>query len=614
MRYIVTLSVLFFVCQLTYGQAFAGMPSIFSDNMVLQQKTTVPFWGKSKIDGKIKITAAWGQKAEGKAEKDKPWSLKLKTPKAGGPYEVKVQIGDSVLVYKNVLVGEVWLCSGQSNMEMPLEGWPPKDTIRTSYQSIKNSENPNIRLFTVTRSFADKRQDNCSGSWLPCNPANSAKFSATAYFFGKKLNEELKIPVGLIHTSWGGTAVESWISSDYLKEMSAYKPIIDKLGDSEKEIAELQKWLAAHQVIDLNGKPEETKWLGLEFEDADCAKPDYNDSAWPEMKLPTAWERTELGDFDGTVWFRKKIEIPDEWLGKELVLELGPIDDMDRAYVNGVKAGAGEQGGLWQVDRIYDIPKDAVTAKNVVVAVRVVDNQGGGGIYGVAEKLNIHPKGSAEKINISGAWKYLPVAEYKGNKFYVLGAKGEEFLKRPKLTVGLSAYTPTALFNAMINPVLPYGIKGAIWYQGEANTDKPHLYSDLLKMMITNWRAEWKRGDFPFYFAQIAPWNYGEATKSQKLREAQLKTMQFKNTGMAVTLDIGNPENIHPDNKSDVGARLAFWALAKDYGKKIPFSGPVVKTIKINGNKIELTFDHAVRGLVIKPIKEKKQFYDCRKR
>lgn len=608
MRRIAALLIVFIVTQISFGQGFAGMPAIFTDNMVLQQKTAVPFWGVGKAAGELKITAGWGQSAKVKTEKDKPWSVKLKTPKAGGPYTVKIQLGDSAYTFKNVLIGEVWVCSGQSNMEMPLEGWPPKDTIKNSYQTIKNSTDKNIRLFTVTRTYSEKKENNCSGSWVECNPENAAKFSATAYYFGKKLSGDLKIPVGLIHTSWGGTPIESWISADYLKEMSDYKPVIEKLGESRAEIEKMNSWLLAHPVIDVSAKPEDTKWEGLEFNDSICAKADHNDSAWPEMKLPTSWEAAALGNFDGVVWFRKKIEIPDAWLAKELVLELGPIDDMDRAYVNGVLAGAGEKGGLWQVDRIYNIPKEAVTGKSVTIAVRVVDNQGGGGIYGLVEKLNIHPKGSDEKVNISGIWKYLPVAEYKANKFYMFDAKTEEFLKRPKLSVNLSAYTPTSLYNAMINPLIPYGIKGAIWYQGESNTDKPHLYSGFMKMMITNWRNDWKQGDFPFYYVQIAPYNYSAATKSQKLRHAQMQTLAVKNTGMAVTLDIGNPANIHPDNKTDVGERLALWALAKDYGKKIPYSGPLYKNMKVKAETAELSFNNADKGLVLKPLNGKFNF------
>jgi sialate O-acetylesterase len=605
---VVATLLVFIVTAAAYGQGFAGMPSIFSDNMILQQKTGAPFWGKSKVDGELKITASWGAEAKTKVVKGEAWMVKLKTPKAGGPYEVKIKIGDSSYAFKNVLIGEVWVCSGQSNMEMPLEGWQPKDTIRGGFMTIQNSANPNIRLFSVTRTFSNKRQENCPGVWAECAPATVAKFSATAYYFGKKLYDELKIPVGLIHTSWGGTAVESWISADYLKEMSAYKPVIDKLGDCDKEIEKQTAWLNEHKTIDESAKTGNDKWENLEFEDADCSKADYNDAAWPEMKLPAAWESRELGDYDGVVWFRKKVEIPEAWKNKDLVLELGPIDDMDRSYVNGVLAGASEKEGLWQIDRIYNIPKEAVTGTTLVIAVRVLDNQGGGGIYGLEEKLKVHPKESDEKITLAGNWKYLPVAEYKSGKFFVFGAKGEAFLKRPKMSVGLSAYTPTSLFNAMINPLIPFGIKGAIWYQGEANTGNPQVYSDLLKMMVANWRKEWKQGDFPFYYVQIAPFNYGEGTKSQLLREAQFNTMPFKNTGMAVTLDIGNPVNIHPDNKIDVGQRLARWALAKDYGKKIPFSGPVYKSMKITGDKIELSFAYAEKGLQLKPADGKNNF------
>ncbi|MDZ7265479.1 MAG: sialate O-acetylesterase, partial [candidate division KSB1 bacterium] len=227
--------------------------------------------------------------------------------------------------------------------------------------------------------------------------------------------------------------------------------------------------------------------------------------------------------------------------------------------------------------------------------------QGGGGIYGSKEKLKIHPLDSGENISLSGTWTYLALAEYLAGKFYVFGAKGEEYFSRPKLPIDLSAYTPTALYNAMIHPLIPYAIKGAIWYQGESNAGQPEQYQRLFPLMIQNWRADWQRGDFPFYYVQIAPYNYGDATPSQKLREAQFLTLLTPKTGMAVTLDIGNPNNIHPANKKDVGERLARWALAKDYGKKVVYSGPIYQSMKVKNDKIFLSFKNADGGLVLKP-------------
>lgn len=573
------------------------MPAIFSDNMVLQQKSFVPIWGKAKPNTKVKIETTWKQFAETKVNEDGNWVVKIKTPKAGGPYEMKIVLDDTSIVYKNVLIGEVWLCSGQSNMEMPLEGWPPRDTIFGSAQEIKNAENPNIRFFTVTRAISNKPEFNCEGTWVESNSETAARFSATAYFFGKKLYNELKVPIGLIHSSWGGTPVEAWTSKKYISQVDVYKQIVEQLDKSKDEISKLKEWLNTKPVIDVRMKEE--KWKGLDFQDSMCQNIDFNDSNWRQMTLPTNWERTELGNFDGVVWFRKKIEIPESWINKELILELGPIDDMDVTYVNGIKVGGYEAEGYWQIDRIYTISADLVKDKYLTIAVRVIDTQGGGGIWGAKEKMKIYPKDSNEIISLAGNWNYLPVAEYSGGKFYVFGALNEEFYNRPKLSVDLSSNTPSALYNAMIAPLIPYKIKGVIWYQGESNTGNPELYKTTFPLMIKNWREDWGQ-NFSFYYVQIAPYNYGEQTPSQKLREAQLKTLSVPKTGMAVTLDIGNPQNIHPGNKKDVGERLALWALAKDYNKKVVYSGPIYKSMKTVKDRIELTFDYVDGGLVIK--------------
>ncbi|MDZ7262907.1 MAG: glycosyl hydrolase family 2, partial [candidate division KSB1 bacterium] len=438
------------------------------------------------------------------------------------------------------------------------------------------------------------------GQWQPSTPQTAAKFSATAFYFGRKLQEELQVPIGLIHTSWGGTPIQAWMSKRYLAQLEEYKAILKTLDEAGPELAKLQDWLNRHPTIDVSQKEAEDKWQNLDFQDAACASPEFDDSPWPTMTLPTTWERTEVGNFDGALWFRKKIELPESWLNKDLVLELGPIDDMDVTFVNGHKVGGYEIDGHWQTDRIYLVPKEVVQQKMMTLAVRVIDTRGGGGIWGQPEKLKIHPQGSDESLGLVGSWNYLPVAEYRGGKFYVFGAKGQEYLSRPKLPLDLSAYTPTALYNAMIKPLCPYAIRGVIWYQGESNTNQPELYKTLFPMMIQNWREDWNQGDFSFYYVQLAPYNYGATTQSQKLREAQLVTLSTPKTGMVVTLDIGNPNNIHPSNKKDVGERLARWALAKDYGKKVVYSGPLYKGLKMVKEKIILSFDYTNGGLILK--------------
>ena len=605
---LILFSLLFCIVLNLQAQTKIELPSIFSDNMVLQQKSDVNFWGKAEANLNITLTGSWGEQIKSEVKSDGTFALKLKTPKAGGPYTVSLQIGNNTITYRNVLIGEVWICSGQSNMEMPLMGWPPASLIDGSDEAIKNANNDNIRLFTVTRAISVKKENNCTGNWDLMTSTTAANFSATAFFFGTKLYNELKVPIGLIHTSWGGTPAEAWTDPDHLQQLGDFNTIIEDVKNSETEYAEYTKWLNAHRIIDVRNTNIETRWQNLNCDDDSVSNVDFDDSNWKIMKLPGGWEASEVGTFDGIIWFRKKILIPDNWINQDLVLNLGPIDDCDRTFVNGKFVGAYEKDGFWQTDRIYNVAKELVQSNELVIAVRVTDTQGGGGLWGVPEKLNLQLESTKETVSLVGEWKYLPVAEYREQKFYVFGVDKNNFYDKPKLKFELSPYSPTTLYNAMINPLVPYNIKGAIWYQGEANTGNPKQYQKLFPMMIQSWRDSWQLGDFPFYYVQIAPYNYGSQTFSELLREAQFKSLSVKNSGMVVTLDIGNPNDIHPSNKKDVGERLAFWALAKIYNKKIDYSGPVYKSMKVEKDKIKLTFDFAKSGLVLKELNGENNF------
>ncbi len=587
------------------------LPAFFSDNMVLQQKSAVNFWGKGNPGSEVTVNTGWGGTAKTTVNPDSSWKLSIKTVKAGGPYVVNILSDSTYIVYKNVMLGEVWLCSGQSNMEEPLQGWPPQNPIKNSAEEIKNANYPDIRLFTVARAVSTTPEFNCTGSWSECSPHTAATFSAVAYFFGRKLYKELDVPIGLIVSSWGGTKIQPWISARYLDSLSAYKQVIDKFPEAEKEITRQKDWIFKHRVIDVSGKSPENQWKNLDFGDGNCAKPDFDDSKWHTMKLPTYWESTEVGTFDGAVWFRKKIDIPQSWVKKDLVLELGPVDDMDMSYVNGTLVGAVQEAGFYDKPRIYNVPADIVKGTVLTIAVRVLDIMGGGGIWGNNVKMRIHPKGSDDNIALSGEWKYLPVAELLDGKFYVYNIKDMEFYSRPKTTMDLGPNTPTMLYNGMIAPLIPYSIKGTIWYQGESNSDEPQDYNNyhmLFSMMINNWRADWGEGNFPFYFVQIAPWSYGDNSKSYVVRNAQFETLSVPNTGIAVTLDIASLATIHPPDKQDTGKRLALWALAKDYNKDVFYSGPLYKSMEIKGGRIILSFEHAGKGLVMKDINGKTNF------
>jgi sialate O-acetylesterase len=592
---------------LTQSSSFRLAP-IFTDNMVLQQQSNVPIWGKGIPGTDLVLRTSWGEEWNAKINSDGKWSIKLPTPKAGGPFQISFRHQESVTILRNVLIGEVWLCSGQSNMEMPLEGWPPSDTISNSSVEIEQALYPSIRIFSVRRACEASPSDVCVGNWQECSPIDVRSFSATAFFFGKMLYSTLKVPIGLINSSYGGTPIEAWMSKEALNTFSEFAESLKKLDENKDSLQLLNQWITQHPNINILERNPQHKWTGLNFQDESCADKNYNDNTWNEIKLPNLWERSSLGEFDGAVWLRKQITIPSAWIGKDLTILLGPIDDMDETFINGKNIGNHLGDGFWKVDRVYKIPGAIVQDSLLQIAVRVIDTQGGGGIWGDERDFYIYQDINSTRISLAGNWKYLPVAEYRANTFYVFGAAGNEFNNRPKLTIEFGSGTPTSLFNGMINPLVPFTIKGVIWYQGENNASNGSLYKKLFPAMINDWRRVFSCGDFSFYFVQLAPFDYGTQTQSQLLREAQLRTLSVKNTGMAVILDIGNPKNIHPTNKQDVGKRLALWALAKTYGKKVVYSGPIYQSMKNEKNKIVLSFQLAENGLMLKNLEKGNKF------
>jgi sialate O-acetylesterase len=576
------------------------LPSLICDNMVLQQKATVKLWGKAKAGQIINVNASWKASVKATTDVNGNWMATIQTPAAGGPYTINISAPDKSLTIQNVLIGEVWFCSGQSNMEMPMAGWPPNDTILGSAREIAAANNNKIRLFNVLRGVSFSPEENCTGKWEVCSPSTVSTFSATAYFFGKKLYQHLQVPIGLIESAWGGTPVESWISAKSLRDAGEFVDVLNKMEESKPMQKEFMTWLTNHEKVTVSNN----QFKNLDFKDAACASKDFDDSQWSEMKLPQKWEESSIGEFDGVVWYRKKVTIPAEMQGKDLVLSLGPIDDIDRTYVNGNFAGGLEELGYWQAVRKFKVPASAVGSNEVCVAIRVIDTQGGGGLWGKDDQVFLAVKDDeTQKISLAGNWKYLPVAEWIDYKFYLYSIETREFFikKRP---MALSPFTASTLYNAMVSPVLNYHIKGAIWYQGEANVGRAEQYSKTFPLMIQDWRKSWGIPDFPFYYVQIAPWAYDggqlDSTSSAYLRESQLKAMLVPNTGMAVTMDIATVYNIHPPDKTNVGERLARWALAKNYNVKIPYSGPVYKSMEITGNTIKLNFDYAESGLKAK--------------
>ncbi|MCX7985780.1 MAG: 9-O-acetylesterase [Bacteroidales bacterium] len=574
------------------------LPSFFADQMVLQQQMEVPLWGKATPGTEVTVSTNWGINAKTFADNSGKWKIKIKTPSAGGPYAVTIRTSDAERTLTDVLIGEVWICSGQSNMEMPLAGWPPRDTIMGSAKEIANANNPYLRTFTVTRAYSIVPVDSCMGQWMSLNKQTAGQFSATAYFFGKKLYETLKVPIGLIHTSWGGTPAEAWTPQEALADFTEFSGLLNNIPSLTNEYLNLCDWIKSHPTI----TPEisdPNRWKNLNLNDSIAKNPFFNDSLWPVMKLPVLWEQGGIGDFDGVVWFRKTVNIPSSWVGNELELSLGMIDDMDATYFNGVKVGGYEEAGFWQTPRKYRVPAALVRGELANISVRVIDNQGGGGIWGKPEEMYLINVTTNEKIAISGEWKYMPVGEFMSDRIYVYNISNGDFFKRPKISIVPGPSLPSFLYNAMIHPLVPYGIRGAIWYQGEANVGRATQYAKLFPTMIESWRKVWQQGDFPFYFVQLAPWEYSGVDNDDSgwLRESQRRTLSLPNTGMAVTLDVGDVKNIHPPYKREVGERLALWALAKTYNKKMVYSGPLYQGAIVKGDKMYITFTGVGSGL-----------------
>lgn len=585
------LSALLLLCSHT---AFAKLklPAIFGSHMVLQQDNDLPVWGWAEPGEHVTVSLADASK-QATADSEGKWSVrlpKMEMQRKGQTLTVRGSSGDE-LSFEDVLIGEVWICSGQSNMQ-----WPVISSNNAKEESA-NANYPEIRYFEVKKEFSYEPQSDLSGKWVICNPDTVRQFSAVGYFFGRHLHNELNRPVGLIGTNWGGTVAEAWTSAEALHA---------KLPEFSDEITELPTVKAnlASAVEAYKTAMEDLK-LGLsklyELEaDLDAAAawaaPELNDSAWENIMIPTKWEDAGYEDLDGIVWFRKTVNIPESWVGRDLVLRPGTIDEVDVTWFNGQQVGA--RGNIkekivkyWNQARDYSIPGELVKAGPNVIAIRVIDATGPGGLRGDdSNSLYLAPVDASdtEQITLSGEWKIKPE--------YVLA-------KKPRNPI--TPNRPTLLYNQMIAPLIPYAVRGAIWYQGESNASRPEQYRTLLPTMIDDWRSRWNQSEFTFLVVQLANYLKRETVPVEsnwaELREAQaLAAAQDPSIGLAVTIDIGEGNDIHPKNKQDVGTRLALAAEAIAYGRDLIYSGPTFTEMEVKGRQAILHFDHSAGGLISK--------------
>jgi sialate O-acetylesterase len=567
-----TLTLLLSALMVVPSMAQLVMPKVFGNHMVLQRNKPVNVWGWAAPKETVTVKFH-GQSVKTAADKNGKWKVALKPEQAGGPYSLAVKGKKESLNFDDILVGEVWICSGQSNME-----WPVRLTDNSD-KAIAAANYPQIRHIKVPNTVAAQPKDDITGGeWKVCSPETVGDFTAVGYYFAEKIQKELNVPVGLINTSWGGTHSETWTSREAFENNEEFKSMIAKMPNLDlDQVAKEKGKMLSERLIALQGT-----YPSSASEIATWSAAETDDSKWPTMTVPGLWESQQLPDLDGTVWLRYSFELSEAEAGKSATLWAGMIDDSDETYINGVRVGSTQNN--WNQQREYRVGENILKQGKNVIAIRVVDTGGGGGIHGDASGL--HLVVGTQNVPLTGKWLYHVESLAGGS------------------SVGPNDY-PTLLFNAMINPLVNYTIEGALWYQGESNAGRAYQYRTAFPLMINDWRKHWGQGDFPFYFVQLASWNAdnGNSEKGSswaELREAQTMTLSLPQTGMAVTTDIGNPTDIHPRNKKDVGLRLAAVALAGIYQKQIVSRGPVYNSMTVSGSRATITFKNVPGGLMVK--------------
>ena len=536
------------------------LPRLFSDKMVLQREAPVRFWGWGKPGGQIMVSID-DFTVKSKVDKNGNWECLFPAHEAGGPFQVIVY-GDAQVTYEDVYFGDVWVASGQSNMEWKISG-----DIVGMEETIADSNYPEIRFFEVPKRISPAIQNDLEGGeWKIANTENSPEFSAVAWFFAKKNHLEKNVPVGVVSSYWGGTPAEAWTSIGTLNGVEGYKEsaaeVLDPANDWETIIAD-------------NEEKSKKKWEMIWDKEGSIStganQLDFDDSDWQNIELPNA---DPMSDF---VWVRKKVEIKSV---KSAKLSLGRLTNLGTVYINGTEV----LDRKWEQLKTIEIPDGVLVSGENLIAIRAVNDWDNRVTIGKSGDFNLQI--GKKTISLEGTWKYSNSVE-------------------PKMPdVQNFSWKPSFLFNGMIKPIAGYSIKGVIWYQGESNVGQHQYYRTLFGEMIRDWREYWKQGNFPFLFVQLANWQARQPEPSESgwaaLQEAQTQTLELPNTGMATIIDIGEADDIHPRNKKDVGERLWLSARKVAFGEDLIYSGPMYAGHSIAGNKVTINYDHVGSGLEIR--------------
>jgi sialate O-acetylesterase len=555
-------------------QAEVRLPGIFTGNMVIQRNKPVKIWGWASPGEKVKVSFN-GQDPSAKTGKDGTWMVMLEPmPANANPQPLLIESKQNDIILKNILIGDVWICSGQSNMVMQIR------RLGAGEEESSQADYPALRMFTVTRELALLPEDDLDGTgWKIAEGEAIKDFSAVAYYFGKQLLLATDVPIGLITTAWGGTNIEAWTSMESLGNHDHIRRIYEGLDKSYDENTTREE-RSAETRLDLIKKAVyrgDGLRLGWEF-------PSTASEDWDTITLPQEQGNALFRDFDGAVWFRRVFDVPLPFRGKDLSINLGRLYDHDMVWVNGYLIGESFEPA---VSRQYEIDAPMIHPAGNEIVVRLFDYGEEGGFITDPYSMNFHPVGDPKGYQLlCGSWKY--------RQSYAMDGALE---LPPERTGRMANSSPSSLFNQMIHPLLNLSITGAIWYQGESNASRAHEYASLFPEMILDWRKHWDQGDFPFLFVQLAAYDRPSEATWPELREAQRMALGLPHTGMAVTIDIGHPTNIHPENKWDVGKRLALAALKVAYGRDITYSGPILVKSEPDGDRIKLTFSQVGTGL-----------------
>jgi sialate O-acetylesterase len=565
------------------ASAKTRLASLFTDHLVLQAEKPCPIWGWDEPGRAVTLRLSGPGlrertlSAESNAEGQFRFVLPAMPP--GGPYALTVE-GSSSVELSDVWLGEVWLASGQSNMEWTVAA--SKDAAR----EVESAHFPLIRHFKVEPRPSQSAERTTAGSWHVCSPTTAPEFSAVGYFFARELSQKRGVAVGIIDATWGGTCIEAWISLPALEGV---------LPDLAAQRARLQRELANLPQVQAAYADELTAWqraslpgdTGNQGLLRGWAKPEHDDASWPTLELPTLWQRHGLL-FNGVVWFRKSVELPARFAGHELTINLGAVDDFDDTYLGGELAGRTPPGtpDAHRVRRRYVVPAERVKAGNTVLAVRVFDHFGGGGFVSVPSEMYLESSAyPGERIPLAGPWRYAVEREIPLVPMSV-------FNGYPAPPAALAQQnTPAALFHGMISPLVPFALRGAIWYQGESNAERHALYRAQQTALLRDWRTRWGQGHFAFYVVQLA--NFKASPGWPRLREAQASARTEPEADFVVTIDIGDSNDIHPTNKQEVGRRLSLLARARTYGEDVVCHGPHLRAITVQERRVRVHLDSA---------------------